>query len=169
MQLQALNTKPISYIYKHVHPKVKIFGMVTGGFVVGYELLSLGKYHRIKHPLGLQYVRDDYGKVHPMLTEWVWGADVAKVVKLEKAKVMTISSTNTKLKGLFVEFNAKMIVQRVLAERFAVNNAPQENGSEDKAPEDVENQRFPGEVGLTDEEVINRVMKFKEFAQPTLH
>lgn len=140
--------------------------MITGGFIVGYSLLSPGKHYRVKHPLGLQYLRDDYGRVHPMITDWVWGADTGRVVLVEKAKVATISDVTPQLRGLFVENNARAVVQRIMQERAL---QMQQISSEEKSEEPVENQRFPGEVGLTEEEQIMRAMKFKEFANPTLH
>lgn len=165
MQLRTLSMNFIQSIYRPFHPKVKLFGMITGGFVVGYSLFSPGKHFRVKHPLGMQYLRDDYGRVHPMITEWVWGADTGRVVLIEKAKVATIAAVTPQLKQLFVEQNARAVLQRIMMERAQ----QMQISSENKPEEPVENQRFPGEVGLTEEEQIMRAMKFKEFANPTLH
>lgn len=144
--------------------------MVTGSIVVGYDLtrFPFGKYHRVKHPLGLQYVKDEVGRVHPMLIDWVWGSDPFKAVLIERAKVATISPTNQKLHTMFVEYNAKVVLARVVMERLQQQQLAQSE-TEIKQTEPVENQRFPGETNLTEEEQIMRVMKFKEFVNPTLH
>lgn len=139
--------------------------MITGGFIIGYQMFSPGKSYRVKHPLGLQYLRDDIGRIHPLLTEWIVGADTTRIIKVDKTKIATISSVDPQMHGMFVDFHAKQIITRVMAERHAMK----QNESQNKNDEPVENQRFIGEVGLSDEEQINRVMAYKEFAQPTIH
>lgn len=104
-------------------------------------------------------MKDEMGRVHPMLSEWMWGTNHHTPVLLDKNKIMSVSQVSPQLHKLFVQFNANIFLRTL---GITVTNQPTEEQQQ-------ESPTFEGDVGLTEEEQAMRALKFLEFAKPTIH